>query len=399
MPPEPTSNEASRNRRLVSQLLVAALFAVAYSEPVGPVTEAFDTSGVNLQNVAWMAIYMATVLRFFIGNILHLEKRDLIASEGIFKWFFDLGFIVLQCVVLIFAGAVTTIDSSSAAEVTFTDYLAILYALDVIWLLSMQALDRLGRRWPRSRLFGPMVRRDDMAPLQWAEVNIVLALMIGAMGLIGGHPDAIPDWKLWVLLAINAYAFGKDVVVIAYGIREPEAGGTSPLALPIKRPRSWSSRIASWVRRIRSDHDAQSGMDLATKSARESLSEGGIPIGAALLDEGGQVIGVGHNRRLQSDNPILHAEMDCLATASRRHDYAGTTLYSTLMPCYMCAGAVIQFGIPRVVVGESENFQGARDLLLEHGVEVVDLNDPVCKEMLKQFIQQNPESWHEDIGN
>ena len=382
---------------MVSQLLVAALFAVAYSEPVGPVTKAFDESGVNLQSLAWMSIYMATVLRFFIGNILHLESPDLIGPQGAFRWFIDLFFIVMQCVVLIFAGAVTTIDSSAAAEISFTDYLLILYGLDVVWLVSIRVLDALGKRWPRP--FGSMVRKRDMAPFEWAEVNIVLALVMWGLDLIGSHPAAIPDWKLWVLLGVNALAFLDDVVKIAYGIREPEAATISPLAPPIRSRRSWSARLLAWVRELRGSGRTDSGMELAIAGARESLGEGGIPIGAALLDEDGHVLAAGHNCRLQKDSPILHAEMDCLSKASRRRDYAGTTLYSTLMPCYMCAGAIIQFGIPRVVVGESENFEGARDLLAEHDVKVVDLDDQVCKELLGRFIQQNPQTWQEDIGN
>jgi|GEM_PF-234535 len=397
MSPGQDGNEASRNRRLVSQLLVAALFAVAYSVPVGPVSNAFDDSGVNLQTLAWLFIYMATVLRFFIGNILHLESPDLIGPQGAFRWFWDLFFIVMQCVVLIFAGAVTTIESSALAEISFTEYLLILYGLDVLWLTSIRFLDALGRRWPRA--FGSMVRKGDMAPFEWAEVNIALGLLMWGLDLIGNHPSPIPDWKLWVLLVANGIFFLDDVVKIAYGIREPEAAGVSPLAPPIKSHKSWSARLIGWIRRLRSSNNPNSGMELAISSARESLREGGIPIGSALLDGGGDVLGVGHNRRLQKDSPILHAEMDCLASASRRHDYAGTTLYSTLMPCYMCAGAVIQFGIPRVVVGESHNFVGARDLLAEHGIEVIDLDDPTCKEMLGQFIRQNPQTWNEDIGN
>ena len=395
MQPDQKKNEASRNRRLVSQLLVAALFAVAYSETVGPVTDAFNQSGVNLQSLAWMLIYMATVLRFFIGNILHLESPDLTGPDGAFRWFWDLFFIVLQGVVLIFAGAVTTIDRSAAAEISFTDYLLILYGLDVFWLTSIRLLDWLGRRWPRT--FGSMVRRRDMAPFEWAVVNVILGLMIWGLDLAGHHPSPIPDGTLWILLIANGAAFLDDVVRIAYGIREPEAANVSALAPPIRQYGFWSSGFVDSMRG-REPTDEDPGTSLAISSARQSLEEGGIPIGAALLDSEGRVLGVGHNRRLQKDSPILHAEMDCLANASRRHDYSGTTLYSTLMPCYMCAGAIIQFGIPRVVVGESENFSGAKDLLAKHEVEVVDLDDPVCKGLLGDFIVRNPQTWREDIG-
>jgi cytosine deaminase len=394
--PDQKKSEASKNRRLVSQLLVAALFAVAYSETVGPVTNAFDESGINMQNLAWMLIYMATVLRFFIGNILHLESPDLTGPDGAFRWFWDLFFIVLQCVVLIFAGAVTTIHASAVAEISFTDYLLILYGLDVFWLSSIRFLDWLGRRWPRT--FGSMVRRRDMAPFEWAVVNVILGLMIWGLGLAGHHPSSISDGTLWILLIANGAAFLDDVVRIAYGIREPEAANVSALAPPIRRYGVWPSGFVDSMRGPREPAHEDPGMSLALSSARLSLEEGGIPIGAALLDSDGRVLGVGHNRRLQKDSPILHAEMDCLANASRRRDYSGTTLYSTLMPCYMCAGAIIQFGIPRVVVGESENFPGAKDLLAKHRVEVVDVDDPTCKDLLGDFIAQNLQTWREDIG-
>ena len=141
------------------------------------------------------------------------------------------------------------------------------------------------------------------------------------------------------------------------------------------------------------------GMKSALEEARSSLQQGGIPIGAALVDGEGNVLGSGHNRRVQLESPILHAEIDCLANVGRFSDYGETTLYSTLMPCYMCAGAAIQFGIPKVVVGEARNFAGAADLLREHGIEVIDLDLPECVRLLGDFIAAKPQLWSEDIGN
>lgn len=140
------------------------------------------------------------------------------------------------------------------------------------------------------------------------------------------------------------------------------------------------------------------GMVAAIEAARTSLAEGGIPIGASLTGAGGELLATGHNRRVQRQSQILHAEIDCLANLGRYPDYGSTTLYSTLMPCYMCAGAAIQFGIPRVVVGESRNFEGAAELLREHGVEVVDLDLEECTRLLGDFIAANPGIWSEDIG-
>src|SRR3989339_1771630 len=114
-------------------------------------------------------------------------------------------------------------------------------------------------------------------------------------------------------------------------------------------------------------------MKEALEEAKKGLSEGGIPIGSVLVKEG-KIIGRGHNKRVQENNPILHAEIDCLQSAGRVGSYEGTILYSTLMPCYLCAGAVVQFGIKKVFTGESETFAGARKFMESHGVKVIDLN-------------------------
>lgn len=137
-------------------------------------------------------------------------------------------------------------------------------------------------------------------------------------------------------------------------------------------------------------------MQLAIDEARKGRSEGGIPIGAVLVKNGKLVAG-GHNKRVQENNPILHGEMDCLNTAGRIGSYRDTVIYSTLMPCYMCAGTIVQFKIPKVVVGESKTFSGAREFMESHGVEVVDLNLPECVEMMEEFIREKPELWNEDI--
>jgi cytosine deaminase len=110
------------------------------------------------------------------------------------------------------------------------------------------------------------------------------------------------------------------------------------------------------------------------------------------------ILGRGHNQRVQKDDPMTHAETDCLRNAGRIGSYAGTTLYSTLMPCYMCAGTVVQFGIKRVIVGESKTFPGAPEFMRSHGVEVIDANDPECIQMMEDFIANHPQLWNEDIG-
>lgn len=138
-------------------------------------------------------------------------------------------------------------------------------------------------------------------------------------------------------------------------------------------------------------------MKEAIEEAKTGLSEGGIPIGSVLVKDG-KIIGRGHNKRVQELNPMIHAEIDCLMKAGRVGSYKGTVLYSTLMPCYLCAGAVVQFGIKKVIVGESKTFAGAKKFMEEHNVEVVDLDLSECKKMMDDFIKNNPELWREDIG-
>ena len=138
-------------------------------------------------------------------------------------------------------------------------------------------------------------------------------------------------------------------------------------------------------------------MKAAIEEAEKGQKEGGIPIGSVLVKDG-QIIGRGHNKRVQELNPMIHAEIDCLMKAGRVGTYKGTVLYSTLMPCYLCAGAVVQFGIKKVIAGESKTFVGARKFMEEHGVEVVDLDLSECKTMMDNFIKNNPELWKEDIG-
>lgn len=138
-------------------------------------------------------------------------------------------------------------------------------------------------------------------------------------------------------------------------------------------------------------------MKSAIEEATKGLSEGGIPIGSVLVKES-RIIGKGHNQRIQKSDPMAHAEIDCLRNAGRIGSYKDTVLYSTLMPCYLCAGAVVQFGIKKVVVGESRTFEGALQFMMQHGVEVINLDSNECYEMMQDFINKNRELWNEDIG-
>lgn len=137
----------------------------------------------------------------------------------------------------------------------------------------------------------------------------------------------------------------------------------------------------------------------AIDEARQGLAEGGIPIGSVLVIDG-KIVGRGHNRRVQQSSAILHAEMDCLENAGRlkASDYRRSILYSTLSPCDMCSGAALLYGVPKIVIGENQTFQGPEDYVRSRGVELEILNDPECVKLMRDFIAAHPDLWNEDIG-
>jgi cytosine deaminase len=144
--------------------------------------------------------------------------------------------------------------------------------------------------------------------------------------------------------------------------------------------------------------DYQRMLQVAVHEARAGLAEGGIPIGAALFTRSGELLGAGHNRRVQENDPSVHGETDAFRKAGRQRNYRDKIMVTTLAPCWYCSGLVLQFRIGMVIVGESINFTGGIDWLREKGVEVVDLASQECIDMLAAYIQEHPEVWNEDIG-
>lgn len=140
-------------------------------------------------------------------------------------------------------------------------------------------------------------------------------------------------------------------------------------------------------------------LEAAIAEAQKSVDQGGIPIGSVLVIDG-QIVGRGHNQRVQKGSAVLHAEMDCLENAGRlkASDYSRATLYSTLSPCDMCSGAILLYGIPKVVIGENRTFCGPEDYVRSRGVEVVVVDDPQCQQLMETFIKNSPALWNEDIG-
>lgn len=136
----------------------------------------------------------------------------------------------------------------------------------------------------------------------------------------------------------------------------------------------------------------------AISEARTGLAEGGIPIGAALYDHHGLLLGSGHNRRVQENDPSVHGETDAFRKAGRQRTYRDKIMVTTLAPCWYCSGLIVQFKIGKVVVGESKNFRGGIDWLRERGVEVIEMNSSACEQMLCDYISANPATWNEDIG-
>jgi cytosine/creatinine deaminase len=144
--------------------------------------------------------------------------------------------------------------------------------------------------------------------------------------------------------------------------------------------------------------DYTSMLEAALAEARLGLAEGGIPIGAAIFDKTGKLVGAGHNRRVQNSDPSMHGETDAFRSAGRQRSYRKLTMVTTLAPCWYCSGLIRQFGFARVVVGESRTFQGGIEWLRSLGIEVVDLDSQECVDILTAYIQKNPAVWNEDIG-
>jgi len=139
-------------------------------------------------------------------------------------------------------------------------------------------------------------------------------------------------------------------------------------------------------------------LDVAVEEARQGLAEGGIPIGAALVGPAGEVLGRGHNRRVQDGDPSMHAETTAFRAAGRRRHYRDTTMVTTLSPCWYCSGLVRQFAIPHVIIGEATTFSGGHEWLAEHGVTITIVDDARCVALMTDFIAAHPDLWNEDIG-
>lgn len=312
-------------------------------------------SGFSSATLVLAVVFFLTSMRFFIGNQLHLVSDLLVGLPGK-VWLYDFLFIIGQSVLLIFLGGVTSVEASRESGIDFIWLLVALYAVDVGWISFQWVLGWIADSW----------RRPAIA-WQWAALNS--ALIAGIVLTVVTADDPYSRVPIAVLAALNAVAFVVDLIMLDV------------------------QKLVG--RRIREKGD--SFMEAALEEAQIGLEEGGIPIGAVLVRDG-EIIGRGRNRRVQDGDPSSHAEIDCLRSAGRVESYEGTTMYSTLMPCHMCAGAVVQFGIGRLIVGESVTFAGAREFMQSRGIEVVDMNTDESRQLMRGFVEAEPALWSEDIG-
>lgn len=183
---------------------------------------------------------------------------------------------------------------------------------------------------------------------------------------------------------------------------EPSTAVMEARGLTLRRSarESWRQQSSSLTMQssFPPDPAVAAALDAAIAQAEKSWREGGIPIGSALIDRQGTILSVGHNRRVQHNSVVLHAEMDCLENAGRRLDWSQCTLISTLSPCSMCSGAVLLYRIPRVVIGENQTYVGAEEWLRSQGVELTVINDSRCLALMERLQRERPKLWAEDIG-
>lgn len=353
-------------RETISLLLTSILGGLALTNSIVQIQTAMavpnaDKIQIPLHSVLFFLVFVSVWFRFIPGNISHIRGLERWASTSVNTWLFDVSIITAESMIIVFMA-----DPSVNNPELFLWALLALLLLDVGWLAGML----------------PGVKSKTRPEPQWTwlwlnipSISIVVAFLI----LSYRYPDIVGLTSMPTLLII-AIVFVLSAFIDVY------------------------RSAPDWFGRPKHDEPTdvekkayQKYMAEAINEAKKSLSNEGIPIGAILV-ENGNIVGRGHNRRVQDQDPMAHAEIECLRNAGRRQTYRGTTLFSTLMPCCLCAGAIIQFGVRKVVVGENRNFTGARSFLDDCGVKVVNLDMKECHEMLRKYIKTNPATWNEDIG-
>lgn len=356
------SESRTPTRETISLLILSVIGGLALTRGIMVFQEVISSANYCIlsEPTAYFLIFLSVWYRFIPGNIAHIRSLERHPTSTINVWLLDISIIMFESMLLTFMA-----EPSAKGSFIFLIVLAILLLLDIIWVIIMFCGAKKGTR-PTPKVL-------------WLKLNIpsfVLVLISIVRPQIGDRDIFGPESYYSLIVLPLFFIVMAFIDVILSG---SEWFGRH---VPTKIPQEHIDKF----------------MQMAIDEAKKSLKEGGIPIGAVLVRDGA-LLGVGHNRRVQDGNPIAHAEIECLKNAGRIANYRGTTLYSTLMPCSMCAGAIVQFGIKKVVVGESRNYAGARTFLESCGVEVIDIDNEMCRKMLEDFIKKNPNVWKEDIGN
>jgi len=350
-------------RETISLLITSILGGLAITNSVTLIQEQLSLQGLGipLYRVIYFLVFVSVWLRFIPGNLSHIRRLERSVHSSVGTWLLDISVIFTESLLLVFMSS-----PSVANPGQFVFALLALLFLDIIWLASMI----------------PGVKKETRPEPQWPWLwlNVPSAVIVVIVLLINIQFPNLRVLESGACLIIVGIVFALSASVDVY-CSAPDWFG---------RPRK--CEVSEETRKKYKEH-----MNEAIEEAKKGLLSKGIPIGAVLM-ENGNIIGRGHNRRIQDSNPTAHAEIECLRNAGRRQNYEGTILYSTLMPCHLCAGAIVQFGIKTVVVGESKNFEGAKSLLQDSGVKVFDLEMKECCEMLNDYIKKNPTIWNEDIG-
>ena len=370
------------------ELLIVFFYAEAYEEAVKALLKSVTDSGEYVGPLLLAGIFLAVTVRFFMGNFFHLSdpqwEKTWSHAPARMLYYVDFFFVLLESLAMILLGSYNA-EHSNAFQLTGT--LIVISAVDVLWICVQRVLKRI---WVKS------------SPVQlswaWLWLNLTTLALQGLV-LYGFRAQALNSTILLELGIINWLAFAADIVLTSRmdPWKKENESSVEPEAPCDRR---------EVTKAIHLDDDRY--MDLAYGQAKKSYDEGGCPIGAVLVENAtGEIVGQGHNGLVQKGDPTLHGEMAALRAAGRTIDRHVTTLYTTLQPCFMCAGAIAQFGIPRVVIGDVKNApnQETIQFLRLRGVEIVVL-DPTshpsaaaCTALVTRFKSEKPSLWSEDWGD
>jgi cytosine deaminase len=348
-------------RETISLLLTSVIAGIALTQAIIKYQEIVSNTNSTtlMQATAYFIIFLTIWIRFIPGNIAHIRSLERHPTCSVHTWLLDVSIIMFESMILTFMA-----EPSSRGMPIFFSILALLLVVDISWGVIMFEGINKGTR-PKTETL-------------WLKLNIPSAILsiFPVLSSVLGYEAWFGPTSIYSLGFLPIF-FSAMALIDVMGSSQDWFGRHTPSRLP--------------------KHHIDKFMRMAIDEAQKGLGEGGIPIGAVLVRDN-SLLGTGHNRRVQDGNPIAHAEIECLRNAGRIANFKGTTLYSTLMPCCMCAGAIVQFGIKKVVVGESRNYEGARTFLESCGIDVVDLDNGECRKILERFIKDNPNVWSEDIG-